>query len=156
MSGLALLTLEERLRQLIALPSVSCSLPEWDQSNKAVVDLLAHWFEDLGFAVEIRPIAGAPGKYNLVAVKGQGPGGLVLAGHTDTVPYNAERWSQDPFKLTERDQRFYGLGTRDMKGFFGMVTEAVKAFQATNFDQPRVFLAPAAEAPSASAARGSP
>ncbi len=153
MSGLALLTLEERLRQLIALPSVSCSLPEWDQSNKAVVDLLAHWFEDLGFAVEIRPIAGAPGKYNLVAVKGQGPGGLVLAGHTDTVPYNAERWSQDPFKLTERDQRFYGLGTCDMKGFFALVTEAVQAFQDTDFQQPLIVLATADEESSMSGAR---
>src|SRR5690606_41359246 len=144
---------EERLRQLIALPSVSCSLPEWDQSNKAVVDLLAHWFEDLGFAVEIRPIAGAPGKYNLVAVKGQGPGDLVQSGHTDTVTYNAERWSQDACKLTERDQRFYGLGTCDMKGFFALVTEAVQAFQDTDFQQPLIVLATAAEERSMSGAR---
>src|SRR5690606_31885215 len=153
MSALGSLTLEERLRQLIALPSVSCSLPEWDLSNKAVIDLLAHWFEDLGFAVEVRPIAGAPGKYNLVAVKGQGPGGLVLAGHPDTVPYNAERWSQDPFKLTERDQRFYGLGTCDMKGFFAIVSEAVRSFQGTDLQQPLITLATADEESSMSGAR---
>src|SRR5690606_29029789 len=153
MSALGSLTLEERLRQLIALPSVSCSLPEWDLSNKAVIDLLAHWFEDLGFAVEVRPIAGAPGKYNLVAVKGQGPGGLVLAGHTDTVHYNAERWSQDPFKLTERDQRFYGLGTCDMKGFFAIVSEAVRSFQGTDLQQPLIILATADEESSMSGAR---
>ncbi len=153
MKGIASLTLEERLRQLIALPSVSCSLPEWDQSNKAVIDLLAHWFEDLGFAVEVRPISGAPGKYNLVAVKGQGPGGLVLAGHTDTVPYNAERWSQDPFRLTERDQRYYGLGTCDMKGFFAIVTEAVQVFQDRDLQQPLIILATADEESSMSGAR---
>lgn len=153
MKGIASLTLEERLRQLIALPSVSCSLPEWDQSNKAVIDLLAHWFEDLGFAVEVRPISGAPGKYNLVAVKGQGPGGLVLAGHTDTVPYNAERWSQDPFRLTERDQRYYGLGTCDMKGFFAIVTEAVQVFQDRDLQQPLIILATADEESSMSGAQ---
>lgn len=152
-SAISSLSLEERLRQLIALPSVSCSLPEWDQSNKAVIDLLAQWFRDLGFAVEVQPIAGAPGKYNMVAVKGQGPGGLVLSGHTDTVPYNAERWSQDPFKLTERDQRFYGLGTCDMKGFFAIVTEAVQAYQDTDLQQPLIVLATADEESSMSGAR---
>lgn len=43
--------------------------------------------------------------------------GWVLSGHTDTVPVDGQDWSTDPFCLTERDGRFYGRGTCDMKGF---------------------------------------
>lgn len=46
-----------------------------------------------------------------------GAGGLLLAGHTDTVPFDDGRWTRDPFTLTEHDGKLYGLGTADMKGF---------------------------------------
>ncbi len=147
------LTLEERLRRLIAAPSISSALPHWDQSNQLVVEHLGQWLEELGFAVELKPIEGRPGKFNLLAIKGQGPGGLVLAGHTDTVPCNPERWRQDPFTLTERDQRFYGLGTCDMKGFFPIVLEAVQSLGEANYRQPLIILATADEESSMSGAR---
>ena len=80
--------LMDLLRELIAAPSVSSVSPELDQGNLAVIDLLAGWLEDAGFAVEVAPIADCPGKANLIATLGTGPGGLVLSGHTDTVPYD--------------------------------------------------------------------
>ena len=42
----------------------------------------------------------------------------MLAGHTDTVPLDQALWSVDPFALTEKDNKLYGLGITDMKGFF--------------------------------------
>ena len=72
-----------------------------------MIDLLANWLDALGFAVEILPLPQQPHKANLIATLGQGPGGLVLAGHTDTVPFDHEQWQYDPFKLTEADNRFY-------------------------------------------------
>ena len=69
----------------------------------------------------------------------------MLSGHTDTVPCNPERWQSDPHTLTERDQRFYGLGTCDMKGFFAMVLEAVKDYRDADFKQPLMILATADE-----------
>lgn len=42
---------------------------------------------------------------------------MLLAGHTDTVPFDDGRWTRDPFTLTEHDGKLYGLGTADMKGF---------------------------------------
>jgi acetylornithine deacetylase len=45
--------------------------------------------------------------------------GIVLSGHTDTVPVDGQAWTTDPFRLVERDGRFYGRGTCDMKGFRG-------------------------------------
>lgn len=127
------------LQQLIATPSISCVTPELDQSNQPVIDLLANWLTALNFEVEIMPVA--KGKSNLIASMGKGDGGLVLAGHTDTVPYDEHRWHHDPFKLTESNQRFYGLGTSDMKSFFALAIEASLAFKAEDYQQPLIILA---------------
>src|SRR5690606_36627163 len=99
------------LARLISLPSISSASPEWDHSNEGVVRLLAEWLEPLGFTVEIMEVPGMPGKFNLIATLGSGPGGLVLSGHTDTVPFDDKRWQSDPFSLTEKNNRWYGLGT---------------------------------------------
>ena len=74
------------IRQLIAAPSVSSINPHWDQSNKAVIGHLFDWLDELGFKVETLPVPGFDDKFNLVASAGSGPDGLVLSGHTDTVP----------------------------------------------------------------------
>ncbi|HBM48849.1 MAG TPA: acetylornithine deacetylase, partial [Marinobacter sp.] len=135
--------IREMLARLISQPSISSASPDWDHSNEAVVRTLAEWLEALGFAIEILDVPGMPGKYNLVATLGSGPGGLVLSGHTDTVPFDDKRWHSDPFTLTEKDDRWYGLGTCDMKGFFPLAIEAAKAFIDQPLKQPLIILATA-------------
>lgn len=140
--------LMQMIRQLIATPSVSCVNPAIDQSNLPVVELLANWLQPLGFAVEILPVG--EGKANLLATLGEfNPasrhGGLVLAGHTDTVPYDDNRWRFDPFTLTEADNRLYGLGTSDMKAFLALAIEAALAFKHDEYKQPLMILATADE-----------
>ncbi len=130
---------------LIATPSVSSVSPQFDQGNRAVIDLLANWLDGLGFQVEVQPLDIHPDKANLIATLGSGSGGLVLAGHTDTVPCDPELWQQDPFRLVERDQRLYGLGTSDMKAFLALAIEAARQFQASQLGQPIVILATADE-----------
>lgn len=136
-------TLIEMMQQLIATPSVSCVNPALDQSNLPVIHLLANWLDGLGFNTEIMPVSA--GKANLIATRGQGAGGLVLAGHTDTVPYDDNRWHHDPFKLTEANNRFYGLGTSDMKAFLAMAIEASLAFKPEDYKKPLIILATADE-----------
>lgn len=131
----------EMLQRLVATPSVSSVSPEFDQSNRAVIDILAGWLDALGFAVEVMPLPERPEKANLIATLGAGPGGLVLAGHTDTVPFDADRWRSDPFVLTEADDRLYGLGTADMKGFFPLAIEAARRFEARQLRSPLIILA---------------
>ncbi|MDN3516078.1 acetylornithine deacetylase [Aquisalimonas lutea] len=138
-------SLIQMLRELIAIPSVSSANPALDQGNRAVVDRLAGWLEDLGFAVEIQPVPGGDDKANLIATLGRGEGGLVLAGHTDTVPFDDTGWSADPFTLTERDGRLYGLGTSDMKSFLALMLEAVRDLRAGDLNAPLVVLATADE-----------
>ena len=138
---------------LIGTPSISCVDPALDQGNRAVIELLAGWLETAGFAVEILPLPGTPAKANLIATLGSGPGGLVLAGHTDTVPYDHGAWRFDPFRLTEADQRLYGLGTSDMKSFLALAIEACRGLRAADLVEPLVILATADEETSMSGAR---
>ena len=53
-----------------------------------MIERLANWLDDMGFDTEIKPLPGAPTKANLIATYGAGDGGIVLAGHTDTVPFD--------------------------------------------------------------------
>ena len=137
--------LKSLLSCLIATPSISSVNPTWDQSNLALIAHLAEWFEQLGFDVQVLPVAGHSGKANLIASIGRGPDGLVLAGHTDTVPCDEQLWNHDPFTLTEVNNRFYGLGTSDMKSFFALVIEAVRELDLTRIKRPLTLLATADE-----------
>ncbi|WOD08218.1 acetylornithine deacetylase [Marinomonas sp. GJ51-6] len=149
----ALPSLISMMTQLIASPSISCSQASWDQSNKGVIQLLESWLTSLGFACEIMPLPDQPNKFNLIATLGSGDGGLVLSGHTDTVPYDEGRWQSDPFALEERDQKLYGLGSCDMKGFFAIVLDTVQQMQLSDLKQPLIILATADEESSMSGAR---
>ena len=143
---------QQQLQQLVAIPSVSCAVPEWDMPNLPVVELLANWLDELGLRTQILPLP-QKGKANLIATLGEGDGGLVLAGHSDTVPYDTHRWQTDPFKLTEKDGKLFGLGATDMKGFFPVVIEALKPYLTVPLKQPVIILATADEESSMSGAR---
>ena len=132
-------SLEGMLGELVALPSVSSVDPALDMSNRAVVERLAQWCTTLGFSCQLREVA--TGKFNLLARLGDGEQGLLLAGHTDTVPYDREGWSSDPFCLTRRDDRLYGLGTADMKGFFAIALQAIATLPRQRWRAPLVLLA---------------
>jgi acetylornithine deacetylase len=135
--------LRQQLAELTALPSVACTRPEHDMSNVPVIERLAEWFDAAGFACQIMPVS--TGKANLIAVRaGTDPlagGGLVLAGHADTVPCDADLWTSNPFALHERDGKLYGLGMADMKSFFALILEAMLNFSATPFRAPLIVIA---------------
>ncbi|HDL7337901.1 TPA: acetylornithine deacetylase [Yersinia enterocolitica] len=153
----------ELYRALIATPSISATDSALDQSNEALINLLAGWFADLGFRVEIQPVPDTRHKFNLLASigensvgkksSGEGSGGLLLAGHTDTVPYDEGRWTRDPFTLTKHDNKLYGLGTADMKGFFAFILDAVRDIDASTLSKPLYILATADEETTMAGAR---
>lgn len=145
--------LREMVSTLVGTPSVSSTMPQFDQSNLDVVHTLANWLDPLGFNNAIVPVADHPGKANLLATRGQGTGGLVLSGHTDTVPLDEHLWNTDPFTLTEADDRWYGLGTCDMKSFFALAIEALRGLDDADFVHPLTILGTADEESSMSGAR---
>ncbi|MFP1723471.1 acetylornithine deacetylase [Lonsdalea quercina] len=135
----------ELYRALIATPSISATDSDLDQSNENLINLLAGWFTDLGFHVEVQPVPGTRHKFNMLARRGEGSGGLLLAGHTDTVPFDDGRWTRDPFTLTEHDNRLYGLGTADMKGFFAFILDTLRDIDPATLTKPLYILATADE-----------
>ena len=141
------------MNELLSEVSVSSTSSEWDTGNLAVINKLADWLGSLGFACQIMPLAGKANKANLIATLGTGSGGLVLSGHTDTVPYNENRWDMNPLGLTERDNKLYGLGATDMKGFFPIAIEAAKSVLDKTLVEPLIILATADEESSMDGAR---
>lgn len=149
------MTLLQHFDALLRLPSISSTNNALDMSNMPVINYLAEQFEALGFQCEIMPCDSSSGqpKANLIATLGRGPGGLVLAGHTDTVPMDPELWSVDPLQMTEKDGRLYGLGSTDMKGFFALILEAVQIYVNQPLQQPLIVLATSDEETSMFGAR---
>ena len=143
--------LVDMMALLIATPSISCTRPELDMSNEPVIDLLANWLESSGFNVSKQSVS--PAKFNLVATKGQGSDGLILSGHTDTVPCDEALWQSDPFKLTVLDNHFYGLGSCDMKSFIAMAIVASQKFTTEQLKRPLTIIATADEETTMSGAR---
>jgi acetylornithine deacetylase len=68
-------------------------------------------------------------KANLFATLGEGkPSGIILSGHTDTVPWDGQDWTHDPLGATVHDGRLYGRGSADMKSFIGIAVAQAKRF----------------------------
>ena len=62
--------------------------------------------------------------------------GILLSGHTDTVPVSGQNWTRPAYQLTEEDGRLYGRGTTDMKGFIACVLAAVPAMTQADLQRP--------------------
>ena len=76
-------------------------------------------------------------KANLYATIGSGSeGGIMLSGHTDIVPITGQTWTDDPFHLTQKENKLYGRGTADMKGFLALILSRVPKMISTNLSKP--------------------
>ena len=68
-------------------------------------------------------------KANLFATLGEGkPAGIILSGHTDTVPWDGQAWTVDPLSATVQDGRLYGRGSADMKSFIAIALAHAESF----------------------------
>ena len=66
-------------------------------------------------------------------------GGIILSGHTDVVPASSKDWSSDPFIATEKDNKIYGRGSCDMKGFIACSLALAPYFASQNLKKPIHF-----------------
>ena len=139
------------IAELIGTPSVSSLHADIDMSNRGVIDKVAEWSESLGFEVEIQAVDA--GKSNLVARAGSGSDGLVLSGHTDTVPCDPKLWSSDPFCARVTEDRIYGLGSCDMKSFLALALAASSRVNLGKLKRPLTLVATADEETTMNGAR---
>ena len=143
----------DMLETLISSPSVSSCHPHLDTSNLTVINHLAEWFNNSGFNVEVLPLVDQPNKANMIARIGEGEDGLVLSGHTDTVPCDESLWQVNPFSFTNKGDRFYGLGSSDMKSFFALVISSLANINLKQLKTPLTILATADEESSMAGAK---
>ena len=89
-------------------------------SNLELIHFVRDELQRLGVASRITSNADKT-KANLFATLGEGKSaGIILSGHTDTVPWDGQDWTLDPLSATIKDGKLYGRGSCDMKGFIGM------------------------------------
>jgi acetylornithine deacetylase len=109
----------EILERLVGFDTVSAN------SNLALIEWVANYLDGFGVRAELSHSADG-GKANLFATIGTAErGGVILSAHTDVVPVTGQAWDTDPFRLAARDDRFYGRGTADMKGFIALALALV-------------------------------
>jgi acetylornithine deacetylase len=118
------------LRELVAHDTTSSN------TNLPLIHAIERHLGGLGFqcVVDLSP-DGAKG--NLLARFGpENVPGVMLSGHSDTVPVAGQAWTVPAHALTERDDRLYGRGTADMKGFLACVIAAMPAFARAPLKRP--------------------
>ena len=105
-------------------------------SNLALIGFVREYLDAHGIPYRISTDP-AGEKANIHAIIGpQGPGGVALSGHVDTVPVDGQAWSTDPFTLRAADGRLYARGSADMKGFVSACLAAVPDMKARKLARP--------------------
>ncbi len=126
----ARLSTEEILAALIGFDTTSRN------SNLALIAWVEDYLTSHGVA-NFRVPDETGGKANLFATIGpEDVPGLILSGHTDTVPVDGQDWASDPYALVERAGRLFGRGTADMKGFLACCLAAVPDMAAAPLARP--------------------
>jgi len=99
------------------------------ESNLPLIETVADHLRDLQVPVRLT-YDDDKRKANLFATLGAGKpgGGIVLSGHTDTVPWDGQAWTVDPLDAQVQNGRLYGRGSADMKGFIGLVVAQTQAW----------------------------
>lgn len=125
---------QEQLERLIGFETVS------SQSNLELIHYIRDYLQQHGIDSELIPNQQGDKASLLACIGPRVAGGVVLSGHTDVVPTAGQPWSTDPFVLTEKDGRWYGRGTADMKSFIALALAAVPAWAKAPLQRP-VYLA---------------
>ncbi|NOE34687.1 MULTISPECIES: acetylornithine deacetylase [unclassified Ruegeria] len=106
------LTPLEIMTKLISFPTVS------RETNLPLVDWVEEYLQSHGIEPHRWPDPDQPHKAAIFAHVGPNEeGAVVLSGHTDVVPVDGQPWDTDPFTVIEKDGKYFGRGTCDMKGF---------------------------------------
>jgi len=126
----SVMTSKDLLKKLVSYDTTSTL------SNLELIHFVQAYLQQHG--VESKLVHDESGaKANLYATIGpQDKPGVMLSGHTDVVPVSGQNWSSDPFELTERDNRLYGRGSCDMKGFIASALAIVPILVKQNLHTP--------------------
>ena len=123
-------------QDLIRIPSVNFG--EGKGNEKEVAEYVAASLEEVGIKATI--YESAPGRCNVMArISGRDSSrpGLIVHGHLDVVPANADDWSVNPFCGDIIDGFIWGRGAVDMKNMDAMIIATVRDWSRTGYVPPR-------------------
>ena len=120
----------EILEKLVAFPSVS-GLPTHE-----IIKYIKNFFENHGLDVILSYDEKKERSNIFTTIGPREDGGILLNGHTDVVAVEGQNWTTDPFKLTKIDQRLFGRGSVDMKGFLACAMASIPFFQSQSLKKP--------------------
>lgn len=126
-------------QDLIRIPSVNYGEGKGDE--RAVAEYVVSSLSEVGIKAEI--FESAPNRCSVIArILGSDVDrpGLVLHGHLDVVPANAQDWQVDPFSGEIRDGAIWGRGAVDMKNVDAMILAIVRNWSRTGYQPPRNIL----------------
>ena len=126
-------------QDLIRIPSVNFGEGKGDE--KAVAEYVVTSLAEVG--IESKIYEAAPNRCNVIArIEGADSSrpGLVLHGHLDVVPANADDWSVDPFSGVIQDGMIWGRGAVDMKNVDAMMLAIVRHWARTGYKPPRTIV----------------
>ncbi len=107
------------MERLIAFPTVS------RDSNLDLIAFVEEYLQSHGIRSTRVPDPTGQKAALYAHVGPQVDGAIVLSGHTDVVPVDGQAWVTDPFEVVEKDGKYFGRGTCDMKGFDAMAIWAL-------------------------------
>ena len=125
--------MEDILKKLIEFPTIS------ESSNE---DIMRYIDKYLGkFDVKGKLIRGEKNQFNYHCMIGPNKdGGIIFSGHTDVVPVEGQNWLSEPFKLLKKNDKYYGRGTCDMKGFIAVCLSLVPEIKKKKLKKPIHFI----------------
>ncbi len=119
------------LTDLIAFKTIS------GENNSPLIDYCDNILNSLG-AESFRTYDNEKKRVNLFSTlkskNGNGKKPIILSGHTDVVPVS-KGWSSDPFLAKIKNDKLYGRGSCDMKGFIACVLAYAPIFSSANLDR---------------------
>ena len=123
------------LTDLIAFKTIS------GEDNNSLINYCDKILKDLG-AESFKTYDEEKKRVNLFAtIKAKKPNGkspIIFSGHTDVVPVS-KSWSTDPFKATIKEDKLYGRGSCDMKGFIACTLAVAPLFSSNKLKSPIHF-----------------
>jgi acetylornithine deacetylase/succinyl-diaminopimelate desuccinylase-like protein len=126
----------EICQQLIRIPSVNYGEGKGDEA--AIAQKVVELLEEVGIHATV--YESAPGRCNVIAkitgLDSHRPG-LVVHGHLDVVPVNADDWSVDPFAAEIKDGMIWGRGAIDMKNMVAMIIAVFRLWARKGITPPR-------------------
>ena len=118
------------LKELISFETVALT------SNLDLITYAEKYLSDLGAKVSLTHSPDGQ-RANLFASFGpEINGGIVLSGHSDVVPVNANDWTTPPFQADQRNDCIFGRGSADMKGFIACVLALAPWFASLDLIKP--------------------